>query len=85
MIATLYYLFLFTALSAFVALLPDAAPLPGFISTAIEQVNGAISLLGFFFPFDTLFQILAVGLGIEAAIWLFRWANWLFNKIRGSG
>jgi hypothetical protein len=87
MITNLWLLFLLTILGTLTApgLLPVAQPLPSQISVAITALNGAIQLLSWAFPFDTLFQCFTVYLTIEGALWTFKWANFIINKIRGSG
>jgi len=85
MIATLFYQLVILVLSGLIAILPDVSALPSGITNAITKLSDSIGLLGWLLPFDTLFQIVTLGLVIEGAIFLFKWVNWIANKIRGSG
>lgn len=85
MITSLFYIFIISGLSALIYLLPDATALPSSIQNGINWINSGFNFIGFLFPLNTFFQILIAGLAIEVAIWTFKWANWLINKIRGSG
>jgi len=85
MITGFFFVFLGVLLADLAAILPVAQPLPAGITNAIGAINGAISMIGFLFPFDTLFECLAVVITIEGGIFAFKLANWFLNKIRGSG
>lgn len=85
MLANIWLIFMANILKGFVYILPDYSGMPTEINTAINALKSGIDTLGFVLPFDTLFQIVAIGLTIEGAIYAFIWSNWLFNKIRGSG
>lgn len=79
-------IFFFTKLlQVLVGVLPDVSPLPTGITDALAYAGNTIDLFGWILPFDTLMQIVALGIGLEVTIFALRWAVWLYNKIRGSG
>jgi len=85
MITTLFYYTLSGVIAALIAILPDAAALNSNIGGAISTLNGAISLLGWLLPFDTLFEVLGAAITVEVAIFTYKIVNWFIKKIRGSG
>lgn len=85
MLANIWLLFMVNILKVFIWALPDYSGMPTEVTTAINSIKGGINAIGFVLPFDTLFQIVAIILTIEGAIFAFVWSNWLFNKLRGSG
>lgn len=85
MLTNFWLVFVANIIKAFAWVLPDYTGMPPEIGTAINALRSGIDTLGFVLPFDTLFQILGVGLVIEGSIFAFVWSNWLFNKLRGSG
>ena len=66
-------------------LLPVADPLPASVGGAVEAVQGAIDLMGWILPLDTLLTAFGLALSLEIIIFSVRWSVWLYNKIRGSG
>jgi hypothetical protein len=85
MLANFWLLFVANIIKVFIIALPDYSGMPPEIDAAITSIKGGINAIGFVLPFDTLFQIVAIVLTIEGAMFAFVWSNWLYNKLRGSG
>jgi len=66
-------------------LLPDYTGLPAAMDTALISVSEYLKIGNSFFPMDTLFLIGGIIFGIEAAIYIFKMFNWIFDKVRGAG
>jgi len=85
MITEAILLILYTFLSGVLYLLPTTGDLPQGISDALDKVSPYIGLGNNFLPFDTLFTILGIWIGIQVALFSWKALNWAINKLRGSG
>jgi len=72
-------------LEIFIRLLPDAEPLPANVSNAFIAITPYWNMLESFFPVSTVLQIISLGLAVETGFLLFKLANFMLNKLRGSG
>lgn len=82
---TSFFLNIFTTIFGyFVGLLPDAN-LPTQITDTLAKIGGIIGLFAWLFPVDTIYEVVVIGIILEATIFTLRWGIWLYNKIRGSG
>lgn len=68
-----------------VSVLPNPETLPTAIDDAFVAIAPFWGTASNFFPLSVLFQILALGLGIELSILGFKVSNWVFDKFRGAG
>lgn len=85
MLTSLWLLFAGSFLKAVGTLLPDYSGMPSEINEAVAFLINGFNIFSFVFPIDTMAQVVLLGLTIELAIWGYKWGNWLYNKIRGSG
>jgi len=64
--------------------LPVATELSPEIASAITLVYGYMNLFNFWFPVDTLFQVLVATLVFEAAIFAWKIIRWVLSLVRGA-
>lgn len=83
MIIDIILKFLLTILNSVLGILPESS-LPEGIATAISSLSAIAMDFNEIFPVDTLFQIGLALLALEAAIFLFKFANWTYGKVRGT-
>jgi len=84
----LTYAFLKTWLDIIQALFSGLAALDitgNHIADSITLVTTYMFKANYFFPFATVFEILALWFYIEWSIMAFKIMNWVFDKIRGAG
>ena len=85
MITLLFWGLFLIPLSLIDTFLPIAPALPIQITASILKLNGLLGLFSDLFPWGTVLSVFFAILYFEAAFWAFKWLNWIFNKIRGSG
>lgn len=84
MITGLFLTFLSGILRLFFSWLPQVTTMPEWYNT-IRDTLGIFSALGAFPVIGTVIQITLLILTILSGWQAVIWANWLYNKIRGSG
>jgi len=82
MIVTVFLNFCYLFLSGLIGLLPVGS-LPAGVATAFAYFVGVINAFSYVVPVQTLFQALAVVVGVDVAIMLWHFFNWIIRKIPG--
>jgi len=86
MLANIFLSFVTLLVSGLASVLPAPSALPAAVNDWIGFFRTALSVFGWIFPFDTLMTILSLTFKIEIFVVVpFLIAQWLYNKIRGSG
>ena len=74
-----------SALIAMIGWLPDPISIPAAVASSISSFAVFLQNANQILPVDTVFQIMALTFVVEFGILLFQFANWIANKLRGSG
>jgi hypothetical protein len=80
--AILYMFYFF--ISVVVSLLPSGYLFPLQIRTALETVFGYLKYIDFIVPIDTLFQVLAMALGLKFAFMWVGLNRFILRMVRGA-
>jgi len=70
-------------LNLILALIPTSDGLPTPVSDAITTAMTYAKGVSFFFPIETLMQIVLLIFSIEAGLLLWKFINWIIKKIPG--
>jgi len=83
---TLFFLQIFAAfLGVLFSPIPSVDALPEPVTTVLAQLGPVLTNINLFFPLDTFGTIIAIWIVVESSIAIFRFGNWVFNKLRGAG
>lgn len=75
---------LILAIPLLIALLPTSTGIPVEIVQNIEYVVNLARSFDWLFPITTLFHVLALTIGVELAIFLFKTLRWILHLITNS-
>lgn len=64
-------------------LIPASTGLPEGVENAVTTGIGYLEAVSWFFPVETLFQVVLLIIAIDAGILLWHFINWIIKKIPG--
>lgn len=86
MITSTFIQFVMDTITWLLSFLPSVTSLPLNLDTTISTIFGYYRAVVTIFPFlGTAMTFLLAGVTIEAAYKTYQLANWILNKLRGSG
>jgi len=81
--ALLAILFLFVRLVTSIFTIQADVPINNFLTTSIAAAAGYYSAMNAFFPFGTLFAIIAFDLTFEGIFFIYKLIRWGYQKVPG--
>lgn len=86
MITTAILILFVNVLFGLAGLLPTPASLPEGFNTAMDYMTNVVGGFIYVLPsFGVILTIAGLVLAIESGIFLFKFIDWIYNKLRGSG